>query len=47
MVVLVHIWPWRGLEARDWARVAMERVREGQRSCLAWEGAVAGCFLFI
>jgi hypothetical protein len=28
--------PWRGLRAWDWARMAVERGREGQRSCLAW-----------
>jgi hypothetical protein len=47
MVVSVHIWSWRALEARDWARLAVERVRYGQKSFLTWEGAAAGCFLFI
>jgi hypothetical protein len=39
--------PWRGLRAWDWARMAVGRVREGHKSCLAWEGSAAGCFLNI
>jgi hypothetical protein len=38
MVVLVYFKQWGGLEAWGWARMALEMIRRGQGSCLAWEG---------